>query len=132
MLEVCFARHGQPFFCGAGGVKGFLFDENLPAKVRFAPKLPIVPASKVGRNPSDSDIWEFARKHDLVIVSKDADFSDRIIAKSPPPRVVHIRFGNLRRNEFHALLARSWPKIETLLKSHKLVNVYADRLEGIG
>ena len=113
-------------------MKGFLFDENLPARLRFSPRLPIVPASKIGRNPSNSQIWEFARKHDLVIVSKDADFSDRIITNSPPPRAVHLRFGNLRRNEFHVLLARVWPQIETLLKSHKLVNVYADRLEGIG
>ena len=29
------------------------------------------------------------------------------------------------------LLARVWPQIETLLKSHKLVNVYSNRLEGI-
>jgi len=113
-------------------MKGWLFDENLPVQLRFSPKLPIVPASKVGRNPSDSQIWEFARSHDLVIVSKDADFSDRIITQSPPPRVVHLRFGNLGRNDFHALLARIWPQIETLLKSHKLVNVFADRIEGIG
>ena len=113
-------------------MKGFLFDENLPARLRFSPGLPIVPISKVGRTPSDSQIWEFARKHDLVIVSKDADFSDRIITSSPPPKVVHLRFGNLRRDEFHALLARVWPQIETLLKTHKLVNVYSDRLEGIG
>ena len=113
-------------------MKGWLFDENLPVQLRFSPKLPIVPASKVGRNPSDSQIWEFARSHDLVIVSKDADFSDRIITQSPPPRVVHLRFGNLGRNDFHALLARIWPQIETLLKSHKLVNVFANRIEGIG
>ena len=113
-------------------MKGFLFDENLPARLRFSPKLPVIPASKVGRIPSDTQIWEFARKHNLVIVSKDADFSDRIITQSPPPWVVHLRFGNMRRNDFHALLARVWPQIETLLKSHKLVNVYAGRLEGIG
>ena len=113
-------------------MKGWLFDENLPVQLRFSPKLPVIPASKVGRNPSDSQIWEFARSHDLVIVSKDADFSDRIITQSPPPRVVHLRFGNLGRNDFHALLARIWPQIETLLKSHKLVNVFADRIEGIG
>jgi predicted nuclease of predicted toxin-antitoxin system len=113
-------------------MKGYLFDENLPTRLRFSPKLPIVSTSKIGRQPTDSQIWEFARKHDLVIVSKDADFSDRIITQSPPPRVVHLRLGNLRRNDFHTLLARVWPQIETLLKSHKLVNVYADRLEGIG
>jgi predicted nuclease of predicted toxin-antitoxin system len=113
-------------------MKGILFDGNLPARLRFSPKLPIISLSKAGRNPSDSQIWEFARKNDLVVVSKDADFSDRIITQSPPPRVMHIRFGNLRRNEFHAVLARFWLRIETLLKSHKLVNVYADRLEGSG
>ncbi|MGA3265699.1 MAG: DUF5615 family PIN-like protein [Verrucomicrobiota bacterium] len=113
-------------------MKGFLFDESLPARLRFSPKLPIVLISKVGKNPSDSQVWEYARRHDLVIVSKDADFSDRIITHSPPPWVVHLRFGNLRKNDFHALLARVWPQIETLLKTHKLVNVYSDRLEGIG
>jgi predicted nuclease of predicted toxin-antitoxin system len=85
---------------------GFLLDGNLPARLRFSPELPVVPLSSVGQNPTDSEIWEFAKKHDLVIVSKDADFSDRIIASSPPPRIVHLRFGNLRRNDFHALLAR--------------------------
>jgi len=113
-------------------MKGYLFDENLPMRLQFSPKLPIMPAASAGRNPTDSQIWEFARRHDLVIVSKDADFSDRIIIHSPPPRVVHLRFGNLRRKDFHALLARRWPQIETLLKTHKLVNVYADRIEGIG
>jgi predicted nuclease of predicted toxin-antitoxin system len=113
-------------------MKGYLFDGNVPSRLRFSPKLPIIPLSNVGRNPSDSQIWDFARKYDLVIVSKDTDFSDRIITTSPPPRVVHLRFGNLRRNEYHALLARRWPQIESLLKTNKLVNVYIDRLEGIG
>jgi len=83
-------------------------------------------------SPTDSEVWEFARKRELVIVSKDADFYDRIIVERPPPWVVHLRFGNLRKKDFHALLSRVWPKVETLLKSHKLVNVYSDRLEGIG
>jgi predicted nuclease of predicted toxin-antitoxin system len=113
-------------------MNGYLFDGNAPARLRFSPNLPVVPLSKAGRNPSDSQIWEFARKHDLVIVSKDADFSDRIIAKAPPPRIVHLRFGNLNRDAYHALLAHHWPQIETLLESNKLVRVYTDRLEGIG
>jgi predicted nuclease of predicted toxin-antitoxin system len=111
---------------------GFLLDGNLPARLQFSPGLPVVALSSVGQNPTDSQIWDFAKKHDLVIVSKDADFSDRIITNSPPPRVVHLRFGNIRRNEFHVLLARIWPQVESLLKTHKLVNVYADHLEGVG
>ena len=113
-------------------MKGFLFDENIPTRLKFSPRLPIIPIVKIARNPTDSQIWEYARKHDLVIVSKDADFSDRMITRMPPPRVVHLRFGNLRGTEFHTLLARVWPQIHSLLRTHKLVNVYTDRLEGVG
>ncbi|HXS67445.1 MAG TPA: DUF5615 family PIN-like protein [Candidatus Polarisedimenticolia bacterium] len=113
-------------------MKGFLFDENLPQRIQFSPKLPVISISDVGASPTDSEVWEFARKRALVIVSKDADFSDRIIIQRPPPWVVHLRFGNLRKKDFHALPSRVWPQVETLLKSHKLVNVYSDRLEGIG
>jgi predicted nuclease of predicted toxin-antitoxin system len=54
----------------------------------------------------------------LVIVTKDADFSDRIIVSNPPPRVVHLRFGNMRKNDFHAFLQNIWPQIEQLIQTH--------------
>ena len=63
---------GSHFSGGAGGMKGFLFDENLPARLLFSPKLPMVSTSKVGRDPSDrrfgsmpgSTIWSSsARGH---------------------------------------------------------------------
>ena len=73
----------------------------------------------------------WARDNDLVIVSKDTDFSHRIMLASPPPWVLHLRFGNLRRHDFHALFARRWPRIETLLPEHKLLNVHADRIEAV-
>ena len=113
-------------------MKGFLLDENLPSRLTFSPGLPVVAFSKAGSHPSDSQIWMFAQQHELVIVTKDADFSDRIILQTPPPWVVHLRFGNLRRKEFHAWLARVWPQVESLLKTHKLFNVHSNRLEGIG
>jgi len=87
-------------------MKGFLFDENLPQRIQFSPKLPVVSISEIGSSPTDSAVWEFARKRELVIVSKDADFSDRIIIQSPPPWVVHLRVGNLRKKDFHTLLSR--------------------------
>ena len=113
-------------------MKGFLFDENLPSRLSFTPGHPVVAVSALGASPTDTQVWEFARQQELVIVTKDADFSERIIIQTPPPWVVHLRFGNLRRREFHALLARLWPQVEALLRTHKLVNVYADRVEGVG
>lgn len=112
-------------------MKGFLFDANVPSRLQFKPTQPLIPLSAVGLNPTDSEIWNYATTHRLVIVSKDADFSDRIIIRTPPPKVVHLRFGNMRKREFHRTLARLWPQVEMLVKTHKLVNVYADRVEGI-
>lgn len=112
-------------------MKGFLFDQNLPTRLTFAPVLPVTAAASLGHNPSDTALWAYAQAHRLAIVSKDADFSGRIILSSPPPWVVHLRFGNLRRREFHDLLARVWPQVEELLATHKLVNVYRDRVEAI-
>ena len=70
-------------------------------------------------------------QNELVIVSKDADFSERILLAPPPPWVVHLRIGNMRRRDFHAFLARVWPQVESLLPGHKLVNVFADRIEAV-
>ena len=112
-------------------MKGFLFDQNLPARLTFKPSRPVVATATLGPNPTDTELWAYARQEQLVIVSKDADFSDRIIVETPPPWVVHLRFGNLRLRAYHAHVARVWPQVETLLKSHKLVTVYADRVEGI-
>lgn len=66
-----------------------------------------------------------------MIVTKDADFSNRILINAPPPWVVHLRFRNLRRRDFHVLLARPWPRIEALIPGHKMISVYPDRIESV-
>jgi predicted nuclease of predicted toxin-antitoxin system len=108
---------------------GFLFDENLPRRLTFTPSLPIVFSPSLGQSPSDSALWDYGRDQVLAIVSKDADFSNRIMLTAPPPWIVHLRFGNLRRKEYHALLAKMWPHVEALLPDNKLICVYADRIE---
>jgi predicted nuclease of predicted toxin-antitoxin system len=112
-------------------LKGFVFDENVPRQLRFQPSLPFTHVAELGRGMTDGEIWELARLQELVIVTKDTDFSNRIMLNTPPPWVVHLRFGNMRRSEFHAFLARIGTRIEALLPRNKLVNVYLDRIEAI-
>ena len=111
-------------------MKAFLFDENVPSRLSIVPSKPLLGARDAIRaRASDREIWDFATRNECAIVSKDADFSDLILASEPPPWVVHLRFGNLRRREYHRLLAQVWPRIESLLPEHKLIRVYADRIE---
>jgi predicted nuclease of predicted toxin-antitoxin system len=110
-------------------LNGFLFDENLPRRLTFTPSLPVVFSNSLGVSSSDSTLWNHGRDHSLAIVTKDTDFSDRIMLAASPPWIVHVRFGNLRRKDFHALLSKMWPHIEALLPVHKLICVYRDRIE---
>ena len=73
----------------------FPFDENLSCRVAFTPGWPVYHATDEGAAASDSALWQYARTRELAIVSKDADFSHRIMTAEPPPWVVHLRFGKL-------------------------------------
>jgi predicted nuclease of predicted toxin-antitoxin system len=75
-------------------MKGYFFDENLPNRIPVPTAFPIRTTKDVGPSPSDTAVWEYARANELAIVSKDADFSARIVVQQPPPWVVHLRFGN--------------------------------------
>jgi predicted nuclease of predicted toxin-antitoxin system len=55
----------------------------------------LYPCSDVGfSGKSDSEIWDFARINNYVIVSFDADFYDLAVIKGIPPKVIWLRIGN--------------------------------------
>ena len=75
-----------------------LFDQNL------SPNLPrlladLFPHSmhvrEIGlNNADDSAIWDYARQHGFIIVSKDSDFQFRSLLYGSPPKFVWLRAGN--------------------------------------
>lgn len=113
-------------------MRGYLLDENLPDRLPISSTYPIYHVRALGMCQTDSDLWAVARREHWVIVSKDADFAERVMMVSPPPWVVHLRIGNLRLAEFRAFVGRVWPRVEGLLPANKLINVYHDHIEAIG
>lgn len=75
-----------------------LFDQNL------SPRLPslladIFPDSQHVRElgmqmAQDTRIWDYAKLHGFVIVSKDADFQARSLLLGHPPKFIWLRVGN--------------------------------------
>lgn len=53
---------------------------------------------------ADTVIWAYAIERDLVIVTKDADYRDLILAHGHPPKVIWIRMGNGPASQVAALL----------------------------
>lgn len=50
---------------------------------------------------------------------------------NPPPKVIHIRFGNIKMRDFFETTIKLWDDILLLNLEHKLVNVFKDRIEAI-
>jgi len=109
----------------------YLVDANLPYRFALWAGDDCIHARDLDQRWSDSRLWAYAREHALVIVSKDADFSDRVLLSQPPPRVVHIRYGNMKIRDFYQLIRRQWPTITELSATNRLVRVYDDSIEAI-
>lgn len=109
----------------------YLIDVNLPYKFNLWNGPDFIHQNDIDQGATDSEIWAFAAANRLTIVTKDADFSNRILFQVRPARVIHIRFGNLRMREFFTILSATRGDITELSETHKLVNVFRDRIEGI-
>lgn len=48
---------------------------------------------------------------------------------SHPPRVIHIKFGNMKMKEFHQTISKVWDEVCKLSEQHRLVRVFNDRIE---
>jgi predicted nuclease of predicted toxin-antitoxin system len=110
----------------------FLIDVNLPYYFSLWHGEEFVHQRDIDDEWTDDLIWKYAMKNDLIIITKDADFSHRIIFHTPPPKVIHIRFGNLKMRQFFDVMTTHWPQALSLIEDHKLVSIYLDRVEAIG
>ncbi|MBI4534828.1 MAG: DUF5615 family PIN-like protein [Ignavibacteriae bacterium] len=108
-----------------------LIDVNLPSSFPLWSGDDYLHVSEIDPSLLDSRIWDYAKSHGLTIVTKDRDFSDRILVSVPPPRVIHIRLGNIRLKEFMETIVRHWPLACELSNTHRIVQVFEDRLEAI-
>jgi predicted nuclease of predicted toxin-antitoxin system len=107
----------------------FLIDANLPYRFAVWRGEAFVHVFDLGESWSDLEIWRYAQENDLAIVTKDADFSDWVMLSEPPPKVIHLRIGNMRMRDFHQLIQKIWPEVSHRIESHKLIIVYANKIE---
>ena len=76
----------------------FLFDQNLSRHLvdHLRDAVPgSVHVTSLGlEQATDREVWEYARDHDLIVVSKDSDFRQLAFLHGAPPKVVWLRVGN--------------------------------------
>ncbi len=109
----------------------YLIDVNFPCRFAIWASDDYQHIININDTLKDSEIWQLAKNENLTIVTKDADFSELMLLNDSPPRVIHIKFGNMKINAFHQLLNKIWSEVCDLSNSYKLVRVYKNKLEGI-
>lgn len=109
----------------------FIIDANLPLLFSLWNNKKFIHVYELNDEMSDEEIWNYAKERELTIVTKDADFSLKVLYYGAPPRVIHLRIGNMKMDSLHSFLQKNWNEIENISKSHRLTNVYDDRIEGV-
>lgn len=97
----------------------FLFDQNL-SRTQLGALGDVYPdcqhVTALGLDTAtDREIWEYAREHEYVIVSKDSDFRQLAFLHGPPPKVVWLRVGN----------ASTATALQVLLDHHDAIEAFA-------
>lgn len=109
----------------------YLVDVNLPYRFSLWKSDDYIHQTDISDEWTDTQIRNYAKENNLTSITKDADFSNRIIFHTPPPKVIHIRFGNPKMREFFTVTTAIWNDVLELSETHKLVNVFRDRIEAI-
>ena len=105
-------------------MKPLLLDHNLSPKLidRLVDIYPdSVHVSPLGLDrESDKAIWEYARDHDYVIVTKDADFGEFSVVWGIPPQIIWIRRGNCSTNDIELILRGNFETIAEFIDDRSI------------
>jgi predicted nuclease of predicted toxin-antitoxin system len=93
----------------------YLIDENLPADLPFWNKINFTHLSEVSNVKYDTDIWLYAIKNDLIIVTKDTNFYYRSMSSSVSPKIIWIKTRKMKKKKFNRFIKSSWNKVEKKL-----------------
>ena len=72
---------------------------------------------------SDKDVWQRAKQHDYVIVTRDADFQELSLVWGQPPKVIWLKTLNQSRAATLAILIENRDLIVESLVTNGLASV---------
>ncbi|MEY4875498.1 MAG: hypothetical protein RI955_1057 [Bacteroidota bacterium] len=101
-----------------------LFDENISFRIlkKIESKFPESKHTLYhGLNgKTDTEIWDVAKKEELVIVTFDEDYFEMMMIKGFPPKVIWLRIGNSSTNEIVELLEKNFDEIKLFIQNNEV------------
>ena len=101
-----------------------LFDQNISFKIvkrveSFLPNSEQVKSLGL-ENKSDKEIWEYAKRHNFVIVTFDSDFYDFSIIWGSPPKIIWLRTNDQRTEAIVSLLKNHVVTINDFIENSEI------------
>lgn len=81
----------------------YLIDENMPF-MSLWDRERFVHVTEIPSIHFDTDIWEYALKNELIIITKDSDFYFRYLSSQKKPKIVWVKTANLKKKVFIELV----------------------------
>ena len=84
-----------------------------------------------GHLMKDKEIIEIAVNEDWIIITKDSDFLDNFYLNGSPPKIIHLRIGNVTNKELLDLFENNFENlIKLLVDGCDLVTFDKEKLVG--
>jgi predicted nuclease of predicted toxin-antitoxin system len=73
---------------------------------------------------TDREIWQYAKTHDYIIISKDEDFFQLAnLSQDNVPTLVWVRLGNCRKKTLISVFKKVLPNLLDILKTQRIVEI---------
>ena len=104
-----------------------LLDENLSRRIVPFLQTDFPGSSQVAllglEGADDSEIWQYAKDNDFVIVTRDSDFQERSLVAGHPPQVIWLKIPNHSKTIVLNILLEHHKEIERALSGQNLACV---------
>lgn len=106
----------------------FLVDVNLPKKFRYFNHPGFTHLGDLNPCMKDENLWEYAKIHEMVILTKDADFSIKAFSDESAPKVIYFDLGNFTLRELHEYFKKYWSHLCSLLETNSFILARRDEV----
>jgi predicted nuclease of predicted toxin-antitoxin system len=111
-------------------------DNQLPpalaAWMRATTSIECLPVRDLNlQRASDPEIFAAARRANVVVMTKDADFVQLLERQGPPPQVVLVTCGNTSNARLRHLIQTAWPTILVMLERGEVLVELGDQFDRV-
>lgn len=107
----------------------YLVDVNLPKHFAFFNSPEFIHLTDINPKMPDTDVWNYAKQNNLIILTKDSDFYFKSISEAKSVKVVYFKLGNQKLSELHSYFSKNWNLINTKIEHDWLILALPDEIQ---